>query len=306
MKSRDRLFHPQFPRGPGHTADDDDNVIGRGKFGKIVAVKAAAEGEERVAIKIMHKRTVIEQKMVRQVLEEQSCQALCSQHQNVLPLLESQQDAHRLYMVFPLCPTSLAKILSPSSALPSNLLHVALRQISSALNFVHDLGVVHRDVKTENVLVSPCGATLKLSDFGLSKRLQRRRRTKTVCGTLQYMAPEVLEERAYGHSADWWSFGVLAHRLTTGGMPWPKGKDHREQLRLLDLRSVDLSRCQSEQVREVIVACFDPDEEARDRVARMAEGMKMEGGERQQVNFLDVKVEEELSKAVNDTKGNQN
>ncbi len=178
-------------------------MLGKGKFGRIVVLgKADDEGE--VVVKIMQKRRIIEQKMIQQVLEEQSNHSRCSHHPNVLPLLSSHQDEHHLYMLFPRCATTLAKLLSARSShspsppsqpqpppLPPFALKAAIFQMSTALRFLHDLGVVHRDVKSENVLVSACGRRLQLGDFGLSKWLPRRKRTRTVCGTLQHMAPEV-------------------------------------------------------------------------------------------------------------------
>ena len=66
MKSRNRLFHPHFPRGPSHS--EEDNVLGKGKFGKIIRLKTGEGiGGAEVVIKIMHKRKVIENKMVNQV-----------------------------------------------------------------------------------------------------------------------------------------------------------------------------------------------------------------------------------------------
>ena len=80
-----------------------------------------------------------------------------------------------------------------------------------------------------------------------------------------------MEERPYSHPVDWWSLGVLLHRLATGRMPWPRGRDHREQLRLVDLRGVDLSASSADSsVRSLVVACFEPDDLSRERAATEA------------------------------------
>uniref|UniRef100_A0A8D2KQZ8 Protein kinase domain-containing protein n=2 Tax=Varanus komodoensis TaxID=61221 RepID=A0A8D2KQZ8_VARKO len=93
------------------------------------------------------------------------------------------------------------------------------------LAYLHNLGIVHRDVKMENILLDEQGH-LKLADFGLSRHLPWGDRAYTICGTLQYMAPEVLSGGPYAHSADWWSMGVLLFALATGKFPAAPEKDH--------------------------------------------------------------------------------
>ncbi|XP_034062959.1 ribosomal protein S6 kinase-related protein [Gymnodraco acuticeps] len=77
----------------------------------------------------------------------------------------------------------------------------------------------------ENILLSDQGH-LRLSDFGLAQRLKRGGRAFTICGTIQYMAPEVLSGGPYNHAADWWSFGVMLFSLVTGKFPVPAEPDH--------------------------------------------------------------------------------
>uniref|UniRef100_A0A667XPC6 Ribosomal protein S6 kinase related b n=1 Tax=Myripristis murdjan TaxID=586833 RepID=A0A667XPC6_9TELE len=72
---------------------------------------------------------------------------------------------------------------------------------------------------------------LRLADFGLSRRLERGGRAFTICGTIQYMAPEVLSGGPYNHAADWWSLGILLFSLVTGKFPVPPEADHCSMLR---------------------------------------------------------------------------
>uniref|UniRef100_A0A671PRZ6 Ribosomal protein S6 kinase related a n=1 Tax=Sinocyclocheilus anshuiensis TaxID=1608454 RepID=A0A671PRZ6_9TELE len=71
---------------------------------------------------------------------------------------------------------------------------------------------------------------LRLTDFGLSRRLEHGDRAFTICGTIQYMAPEVLSGGPYSHAADWWSLGILLYALATGGFPLPAEADHCDML----------------------------------------------------------------------------
>lgn len=102
-------------------------------------------------------------------------------------------------------------------------------ELGSALGFLHDLGIMHRDVKMENILLSDKGHP-RLSDFGLSRRLTRGGRAFTICGTIQYMAPEVLSGGPYNHAADWWSLGIMLFSLVTGEFPVPAEPDHSTML----------------------------------------------------------------------------
>uniref|UniRef100_A0A3Q1FU94 Ribosomal protein S6 kinase related a n=1 Tax=Acanthochromis polyacanthus TaxID=80966 RepID=A0A3Q1FU94_9TELE len=102
-------------------------------------------------------------------------------------------------------------------------------EMGSALGFLHDLGIMHRDIKMENILLSDQGHLL-LSDFGLSRRLKRGGRAFTICGTIQYMAPEVLSGGPYSHAADWWSLGVMLFSLVTGEFPLLAEQNHGSML----------------------------------------------------------------------------
>ncbi|XP_059827487.1 ribosomal protein S6 kinase-related protein-like [Hypanus sabinus] len=100
-----------------------------------------------------------------------------------------------------------------------------LQEQWASWGFLHDFGVIHRDVKMENILLTERGHIM-LTDFGLSRRLWRGERAHTICGTVQYMAPEVLRGSPYNHSADWWSLGVLLYALATGEFPVESQCDH--------------------------------------------------------------------------------
>uniref|UniRef100_A0A672YES0 Protein kinase domain-containing protein n=1 Tax=Sphaeramia orbicularis TaxID=375764 RepID=A0A672YES0_9TELE len=90
----------------------------------------------------------------------------------------------------------------------------------SPLRFLHDLGII--------ILIELChySGHLRLSDFGLSRRLKRGGKAFTICGTIQYMAPEVLSGGPYNHAADWWSLGIMLFSLVTGKFPVPAESNH--------------------------------------------------------------------------------
>ena len=90
------------------------------------------------------------------------------------------------------------------------------------MEYLHALGIVHRDLKLENVLVAQDGA-LKLTDFGFAKKIKYR--SWTLCGTPEYLAPEIILEKGHGKAVDWWAFGVLFYEMLNGHSPF-EAEDH--------------------------------------------------------------------------------
>jgi len=95
-----------------------------------------------------------------------------------------------------------------------------------ALEYLHKSGVVYRDLKPENILVDSEGH-IRLTDFGLSKAglHESNGRTESFCGTPEYLAPEIIKEKHYGFSVDWYSFGLVLYEMLSGINPFKTGKE---------------------------------------------------------------------------------
>jgi serine/threonine protein kinase len=92
-------------------------------------------------------------------------------------------------------------------------------EIAAVLFYIHKQGIVYRDLKAENILIGSNGH-IKLTDFGLAKKLLPGERTFSLCGTPQCMAPEVITKSGHNYEVDWWSFGILLHEMITGHSPF--------------------------------------------------------------------------------------
>ncbi|KAM6498154.1 Protein kinase-like domain containing protein [Amanita muscaria] len=162
-------------------------------------------------------------------------------HPNICPLLDFFEDSHFYYLVLP-CTTPETRLneAPPASdlfelvesyphGLPPGDIRTYLGQIADALGFLHSHGIVHRDVKDENVVLGPGGKCI-LIDFG-SSGIVRKNGWDTFSGTLDYAGPEILRgERYYGKEQDVWAFGVVAYVLLVGECPFTTAGEAQDGL----------------------------------------------------------------------------
>nr|XP_011730324.1 uncharacterized serine/threonine-protein kinase SgK494 isoform X4 [Macaca nemestrina] len=175
-------------------------------------------------LKVVPKVKVLQRDAVRQCKEEVSIQRQIN-HPFVHSLGDSWQGKRHLFIMCSYCSTDLYSLWSAVGCFPEASIRLFAAELVLVLCYLHDLGIMHRDVKMENILLDERGH-LKLTDFGLSRHLPQGARAYTICGTLQYMAPEVLSGGPYNHAADWWSLGVLLFSLATGKFPVAAERDH--------------------------------------------------------------------------------
>lgn len=141
-------------------------------------------------------------------------------HPNIIQIYDCFTSDHCYYLVLEYCPNgSLAQLISESKITGDRLVDM-MKQLASALTYCHDLQVCHRDIKPENVLIDRYGR-LKLADFGLAVTRATNRSTER-CGSLPYMAPEVLDAltNVDPYACDVWALGITFFQMVTGSLPW--------------------------------------------------------------------------------------
>uniref|UniRef100_A0A3Q1EEQ0 Ribosomal protein S6 kinase related a n=1 Tax=Acanthochromis polyacanthus TaxID=80966 RepID=A0A3Q1EEQ0_9TELE len=189
--------------------------IAKGSFGPILKVKDVCK-EKIYAVKVLPKSEILKQGVLEQSKEE-----VIIQRHLKHPFIHNLQDCWQTQRHLFICDYCSTGDLYTCWLLKGRFVEDEVRlfaaEMGSAL-FLHDLGIMHRDIKMENILLSD--QHLLLSDFGLSRRLKRGGRAFTICGTIQYM-PEVLSGGPYSHAADWWSLGVMLFSLVTGEFQFP-------------------------------------------------------------------------------------
>ena len=175
----------------------------------------------------MEKKSIKNEEMAKRVRNEVALHKKLK-HPNILSLYHYFEDDERVYLVMELCAHgeiySLLRRRRESEregALSENEARIILRDVVAGLKFLHSHGIIHRDLKLSNILLSE-GGQAKIADFGLAVRTESAddARERTICGTPNYLAPEILNKKNYGRGADIWSLGCLLFSFLTGKPPF--------------------------------------------------------------------------------------
>ncbi|XP_059488241.1 serine/threonine-protein kinase S6KL isoform X2 [Neocloeon triangulifer] len=213
-------FLPEFKIGTDVNEHSFEllNSLASGSYGKVYHVRKRDTGEQ-FALKVLSKSQLISESGVNQVKNEVSIQSMCGHHPFILNCPFYWQSRKKLFIVSEYMPGGeLLALWQKYGALPQELSRIYIAELALALDFLHNAGVIFRDLKLENVMVDASGH-LKVIDFGMAKWLKHGERTRTLCGTVRYMAPELVSMEPYGHAVDWWSLGIIAFCLITGDFP---------------------------------------------------------------------------------------
>jgi serine/threonine protein kinase len=128
---------------------------------------------------------------------------------------ETFQDKTNLYFVFEYVPGGeLFRLLRREKLFPNDVALFYAAEVVLALEHLHSLRICYRDMKPENILIGADGH-IRMSDFGFAKKLIEDK-TLTVCGTPEYLAPEIILEKGHSLSVDWWSLGILIYEMLSG------------------------------------------------------------------------------------------
>ncbi|KAM3212589.1 hypothetical protein ACQJBY_065567 [Aegilops geniculata] len=193
-------------------------TIGQGSFAKVKFAVDADTGAP-VAMKVLDKATILNNRMLQQIKKEISIMKIV-RHPNIIRLNEVLAGQTKIYIIMELITGGeLFDKIARQGKLRENEARKYFQQLIDAINYCHSKGVYHRDLKPENLLLDSRG-NLKVSDFGLSS-LSQNGFLHTTCGTPNYVAPEVLSDGGYdGSAADVWSCGVILYVLMAGYLPF--------------------------------------------------------------------------------------
>ena len=226
-------------------------VLGRGSFGKVLLAQRKSDGKP-VAIKVLKKQRVIEDDDVMATNTEKEILALPGECPFLIRMVASFQDPASLFFVMELVNGGdMMHHAMNLGAFSEKATTFYTAEIAYGLFYLHDKGIVYRDLKLDNVLMDNEGH-VRIADFGLCKvGLAPGATTRTFCGTPNYLAPEVVQYKAYTKAVDWWSLGVVVYEMINGTVLFDSDREE-ELFGLICNQPISLPRTMSPAARQLV------------------------------------------------------
>ncbi|GMH73728.1 hypothetical protein TrRE_jg1735, partial [Triparma retinervis] len=251
-------------------------VLGRGGFGKVMMVRHKTDLNV-YAMKVLKKAELLRRRQVERTRTERHILEKATGHPFMVSLAYAFQTQHKLYMVMDFVQggdffTFLRKV----GRMKESWAQLYVCEIALALQALHDIDVVYRDLKPENVLMERDGH-VKITDFGLSRSFEMRDAlpddrekgrgamgytTRSFCGTEQYMSPEMLLQKGHTKAVDWWCLGLLMHEMLTGRHPF-HGGTHYDTLKNMVSRPPNLDGRLSDSAKSLLFGLLTKDSTKR-------------------------------------------
>lgn len=245
-------------------------LLGRGGYGKVLHV-LCTKTNQYFAMKVLKKDEIVRRRQVARTKVER----LILERANfpfITRLYYAYQTPYRLYMVIDYMQCGdLFTHLSRFGVFTEDRARIYIAEIVLALEHLHNMGIIYRDLKPENVLLGADGH-IKLTDFGLSryyslrgelKRPISELRSYSYCGTEQYMAPEMLLRRPHTEAIDWWSLGILLCECLTGCHPFQGHSHHQTLNNIMNTAIAPRIRSVSMDARSLILRLLERDPQRR-------------------------------------------
>lgn len=221
MKNEEKeYFLDKYEKGQKWSIKDFEigTKIGSGRFGDVYLGREI-HSKYKVALKVMLKTEIQKAKLEHQIKREINIQQKID-HPNIISLFGHFEDSLRIYLILEYASKGdLFNIITLSSdnILSENKVKVYVHQLVKGVVYLRLHNVMHRDLKLENLLIDE-NDVLKISDFGWAAKGKDER--TTLCGTLDYLSPEIVVGKSYDHSIDVWAIGILIYEMLAGYPPF--------------------------------------------------------------------------------------
>ena len=192
------------------------STIGTGTFGRVYLARHTTTSKY-YAMKVLKKVEVVRLKQVEHITSEKNILSVIS-HPFIVNLFGAAQDTKNLYMLLEyVIGGEVFTHLRRAGRFPPDVSRFYGAEIVLALEYLHSLDIIYRDLKPENLLLDNNGH-IKITDFGFAKKVEDR--TWTLCGTPEYLAPEIIQSKGHGKAVDWWALGILIYEMMAGYPPF--------------------------------------------------------------------------------------
>lgn len=243
--------------------------IGSGTYSKVYQVTQKSTGELR-ACKYISKEKFKKESLIQ---FENECKILeQSDHPNIVKIFEIFNTEKSFYLIMENCnggslSNKIEERINHDKPFDENILSEIIRQISSAIKYIHDRNICHRDLKPDNICFTNMGSmennTAKLIDFGLGKMMKVNEKTDSIVGSPLYVAPEVLNKN-YTKKCDIWSLGVIIFLLVGGYPPFLGNDNAQTNMKILSMKYEFKEKGfknASEDVKDLIRHCLVKEDE---------------------------------------------
>jgi len=205
-------------------------TIGKGSFGSVLLVKKTGTNKI-LAMKVIDKEYMLKKEQVRHTVQERRIMSSVS-FPFLVRLQSHFQTRGSLCLVMELVKGGeLFEHLRSVGKFKEDKARFYVREILVSLEYLHSLGLVYRDLKPENILLNEAGH-VKITDFGFSTMMSSTTPRWTLCGTPEYLAPEVILGHGHGVGVDWWALGILVYEMCAGAPPFSSRKEEGEDRQL--------------------------------------------------------------------------
>ena len=205
------------------------SVLGRGNFGKVTLVKMKRNNDNNInrdkyyALKSVHKMKLIQTNKVHTAINERNILAK-NKHPFIVSLKFAFQSATKFYIGMEFLSGGdlrfyMKRMESKNEKISLKDIKIYIAEIALALEHLHSNEVVYCDLKPENVMIADDGH-IKLTDFGLAQNIGKDGNSRSMCGTLEYIPPEIVVNQTYSFPVDWWSLGIVTYELIFGVTPF--------------------------------------------------------------------------------------
>ncbi|OCH90459.1 kinase-like protein [Obba rivulosa] len=250
------------PTREWHLTDFDiGRPLGKGKFGRVYMVRTKGEPHYILALKCLYKSEIVQSRVEKQIRREIEIQQNL-RHPHVLRLYGYFHDEKRIFLMLEFAGKGeLYKQLVKLGCFTEKRSSRYVDQMADALHYLHSKHVIHRDIKPENLLLGINGE-LKIGDFGWSVHAPGNRRT-TLCGTLDYLPPEMVEGRDHTEKVDYWALGVLTYEFICGAPPFEDKSGHNATYKRIAKVDLKIPPKVSPEARDLIIKLLQYDPEKR-------------------------------------------